>query len=521
MDPGDLVDSRPVDGSRMEAYRTVLHQSIPIPSEETPYPVSAAFSRSRLTLCCILSLAALGSVGCGSPGDNASEVLSEPPKHVFFLTVDTLRADRMGYHGYPRDTTPRLDALAAEGVVFERAIAQWPKTGVSFASMFTGQHPQTTGLTHKAALRVPEQYLTLPEWMEDQGYRGLAVVSNGVLGKRLGWDAGFTEYWETWKLAPEPSDDPAEYRKYLNAARVNELALPMLDAHKDAEHLFVWLHYSDPHAPYLLPDGVENPFLGDAWYTDTSEVKLDNPRATRLGDHRELRYYEAAYDANVRFVDDHVGRVLDHARELGLLENALIVFTADHGESLGEHEYWFGHGRLPYNQGSWVPLFFHWPGHVAEGRRFSAPVELVDLFPTFQDLTAPSPPVPGLEGKSLWPHLTDPPATIESGYVFYAFAEAGGGSPTTHYRNVQDDRWKLIYHPALGKQPEWYELYDLQADPGETENLFTEDHPEARRLARVLRGWMKGSDWIRKDQEDIESQSEETLRALRALGYAD
>jgi arylsulfatase len=468
--------------------------------------------------------------GCEPAADGAPDSVrdgDDRPRHVFLITVDTLRADRMGYAGYPRDTTPRLDELAAEGVVFSRAIAQWPKTGVSFAAIWTGRYPQSTGLTHEAALRVPEDYVTLPELFDTAGYTGLAVVSNGVLGQRLGWDTGFDEYWETWKLAPETSDDPAEYRKWLNARRVNQLALPMLEAHRDDEHLFVWLHYSDPHAPYLLPADVPNPFTGDPWDVGDEQVKLDerNEHATALGGAKDLKTYVAAYDANVRFTDEHIGKVLDRARELGLLEDALIVFTADHGESLGEHDYFFGHGRLPYNQGSHVPLFFHYPGHLDAGRTLDRPVDLVDLYPTLAQLIAPGAErIPGLEGESLLPLLgPEEPSDEQLSSFELSFSEAGGGSPTTHFRSVQDDRFKLIYHPALGGKnggrPQTYELYDLVADPGETENLFTPENRDGRLLLRELRQWMKGDDWIRRDIEMDDEEAEETRKTLRALGY--
>lgn len=471
----------------------------------------------------ILSLLAAALLASGCAGERSPV---ERPRHVFLITVDTLRADHLGYHGYPRDTSPVLDRLAADSVVFERAIAQWPKTGPSFASMFTGQYSQTTGITHKAAVRLPAEYLTLPERLGEAGYRGLAVVSNGVLGKRLGWDQGFEEYWETWKLAPEPSDDPEEYRKYLNARRVNELAVPMLDEHRNAEHLFVWLHYSDPHAPYLLPEDVDNPFLGDEHYVGDELAELDN-RATALGDHRELRYYVAQYDANVRFTDAHIGRILEHARELGLLEDALVIFTADHGESLGEHDYYFGHGRLPYQPGAHVPLLFHYPGVIPGGVRVERPVELVHLYPTLDELLDPAAArVPGLEGKSLLPFLLpeipEPEGGLEASFRL-AFSEAGGGTPTTHFRSVQDERFKLIYHPAMGdERPITYELYDLLEDPGETVNLLDEGTPRAARLLRQeLDGWMKGSEWIRRDPGQVEEHHEETLKALKALGYAN
>ncbi len=450
----------------------------------------------------------------------------QPPRHVFLITVDTLRADHLGAYGYPRDTSPAFDRLADGGVLFERAFAQWPKTGTSFASLFTGQHPQSTGLTHDAAIRVPEEYLTLPELMQHVGFTTAAVVSNGVLSRELGWDRGFGEYLETWKLAPEPSEDPVEYRKWLNARRVNELAVPLLEQHRDTERLFVWLHYSDPHAPYLLPQDVDNPFLGDPHDTGDGEVDPKKIGYAALGGRRELPYYVAQYDANVHFTDLHIGKILDHARRLGLLRDALVVFTADHGESLGEHGYYFGHGRLPYNDGVHVPLAFSLPGSLPEGQRIGAPVELVDLYPTLRELLAPDREVPGLEGESLLPLLrpgSGSPEQLEQAFRL-AFSQAGGGSPTTHFRSVQDRRWKLIYHPAQGggrrqARPASYELYHLADDPAETRDLSAEETSELRRLRQELLAWMKGSDWIRRPRSEIEAHSEETLKALRALGY--
>jgi arylsulfatase A-like enzyme len=477
-------------------------------------------------LAVLLAVAAVA--GCGG----------EPraPRHVLLITVDTLRADHLSLYGYPRETSPTLSALAAESVVFERAIAQWPKTGPSFASMFTGQYPQTTGLTHRADVRVPDAYLTLPELMAEAGFTTVAVVSNGVLAKRLGWHQGFDEYHQTWKLAPEVSEDPAEYRRWLNARRVNELALPMLERHRGTEKLFAWIHYSDPHAPYLLPADVANPFVDDHHYTGDERVELENPRATALGEERELRYYVAQYDANVRFADQHVGELLDRGRALGLLDDALLIVTADHGESLGEHDYYFGHGRKPYNASARVPLLIAAPD-VVGGRRVASPVERVDLYPTLLDWLLPGLEVPGLEGRSLLP-LLRPDAGGPDSDAALAFSQAGGGTPLTHFRSVQDQRWKLIFHPPLPRheRPRSFEFYNLDADPDEARNLLAggvdggvdggheldaETEGNLRRLRRELDAWMNGSDWIRRPRGDVEERSEEVRKAMRALGYME
>jgi arylsulfatase A-like enzyme len=357
--------------------------------------------------------------------------------------------------------------------------------------------------------------------MQRLDFDTVAVVSNGVLGERLGWNRGFDEYAETWKLAPESSDDPLEYRHWLNARVVNQLALPLLERRREADRLFAWIHYSDPHAPYYLPADVENRFVGDEYFDDPTPVVLDNPAATALGDRRDLGYYVAQYDANVRFTDDHFSALLDHLDRLGLLEDSLVIFSADHGESLGEHDYYFGHGRLPYNQGSVVPLVFWYPGRAGSARRVSHPVQMVDLYPTLWELLAPDQePIPGLEGRSLVPAL-EGTRTDEGPRL--AFAEAGGGSPTTHFRSVQDEQWKLIFHPEMDlgkrKQEATWELYDLASDPGETQNLPASEAREFRRLRHALKQWMKGEDWIRRSPDEVEAYSQETLDALKALGY--
>lgn len=449
----------------------------------------------------LLSLLLLASCG--------PRVAEDAPRRVFFITVDTLRADHMSLYGYPRQTSPDLGRLAASGVTFDRAIAQWPKTGASFASMFTGQYPQTTGLTHRAAIRVPEEYLTLPELFQENGYTTLGVVSNAVLAAQFGWSDGFDEFLETWGGGDFP-EDPHEFRDLIHAPRVNELALPLLEKHAKSERLFVWLHYTDPHAPYMLPPGMANPFLDDALFQGDTVVPRKAARGPyKLGGRDDLKYYVAQYDANVLVADLYIRRVLDRARELGLLEDSLIVFTADHGESLGEHDSWFEHGPLPYNTTAHVPLFFVRDG-LAAGSRIGRPVELIDLYPTLRDLVVPGREVPGLEGTSLAGFLRgqDPPG------FRLAFSEAG--EKPRYFRSVQDAAWKLVLGVG-GKRGDRMELYDLRADPRETRNVATAHPEELRRLRGELMRWVKNRPGRHAGQEE----DEETLKALRALGYAN
>jgi arylsulfatase A-like enzyme len=351
--------------------------------------------------------------------------------------------------------------------------------------------------------------------MQESGYTTLAVQSNAVLGARLGWNDGFDEYLETWGGGDFPQD-PQAFRPLASAPRVNELALPLLAKHKDRDHLFVWVHYSDPHAPYMLPAGVGNPFLADAHNVQQATIPRKVTPGYRLGEHTDLAHYVAQYDANVLVADGAVDQLLAEARRLGLLEDSLVLFTADHGESLGEHDSWFEHGPLPYNTTAHVPLVVLHP-ELPAGRRVEEPVELVDLYPTLQKLVAPRRKVTGLEGTSLLPLLTG----RASGSFVRAFSSAG--KRPNFYHSVQERTWKLVLNSggkrsrAAASPTGGFELYDLSKDPLETTNLAASRPEELRRLKRDLAAWMRAA----KAMGEEEAVDPETERALRALGYAN
>ena len=473
--------------------------------------------RCHLLSLALVSVAALG-LGCRS--EPVPEPGPEPPRRVFLITVDTLRADHLGWHGYPRDTSPRLDEWVERGVVFERAIVQWPKTGPSFASMFTSLYPHTTGLIHEAVQTIPESYVALPGWFQERGYRTAAVISNPVLSRELGWGRGFDHYEQTWmdQATLDAIDDlpveqrPMAFRRHVWADRVNELAEPLLASLASEERLFVWLHYTDPHVPYLLQAGTENPFLDDEHYTGDELVDLTGAEGRALGDRRELRYYVAQYDANVLVTDRAIGAILDEITDLGMEDGSLFVLTADHGEELNEHGVPFEHGPVPYNSSVHVPLVVVGEPWVTVGTRVDQPVELIGLFPTLVDLLG-EPRPEGFEGRSWTPLLTGEVPT-EDDPESVAFADAGAYQ--RHLRSIQDQEWQLVLRPP-NKQREKssIEIYHLPSDPLQLRDV-AEEYPDVRdRLGRRL------SRWIRESPVSITPQTEAARKALEAMGYLD
>src|SRR6185369_906343 len=337
----------------------------------------------------ILLLASLAVVlACNTPPTKpAVKIEPLPPQsNIVLITIDTLRADHLSAWGYMRQTSPNIDRLAAEGVRFDQAAVQWPKTTPSFASIFTATYAKDNGIVRTAGQPISCQFLTFPEVLQKQGYTNIAIVANAAVGSEFFFNQGFDQYIETWKL-PHGADNADPNR----AEAVTNLAVSQLEKlQKSGKPYFLWVHYLDPHFPYEPPPGARDKFQNDSHFDPSAQVPpSDKPKQQMFGvgsehileGHTDLAFYLARYDAEIAYTDAQIGRLLDEMKKRNMLGKTLTAFTADHGESLGDHGYYFDHGRFSFQTCLHVPLVLHYPG-VIKPRVDKQPAELIDLAPT-------------------------------------------------------------------------------------------------------------------------------------------
>lgn len=438
----------------------------------------------------------------------------QPALNILLITIDTLRADHLGAYGYPRSTSPNIDRLARQGVLFRRAVSQWPKTSPSFASMMSSTYGHTNGLIRTTAQRMPDRFLMLAELLKAGGYSTWAAVANVNLARVFNFDQGFETYLEAWREENEQRRTELVTRQGLDLLRQASRDRPF----------FLWLHYFDPHARYQPPAPFNGMFVNDAHYDASRRAPLQQerrkdlggiPTTASLGHEERIAYYVAQYDAEIRYVDQQVGILLKALEERGLAGRTLVVLTSDHGESLGDHNYFFEHGRFPYDDCVHVPLILRGPGTGKGGAVVRSPVELIDLAPTLLDL-AGLPPDPEAEGKSLRRLLE----ADRAGGSRWAYAFSESGYSQDYQRSIVSDRYKLVYVPDAGDRQVMHhrelELYDLDADPGETRNLVDQRPEVAGRLEQQLSRWMSdgGATSEAPPAIHIDPSAEEQLRSL-------
>jgi arylsulfatase A-like enzyme/Flp pilus assembly protein TadD len=392
--------------------------------------------------------------------------------NVVVVTLDTTRADRLGCYGFRGVSTPNLDAIAREGVVFENATAVVPLTFPSHSSMFTGLVPPHHGVRDNGGFFLEDAKVTLAERLQSAGYATGAFIGAWVLESRWGLGQGFQHYSDRFELSKYKIVSLGTVQK--PGDEVMGDALAWLDTVKSRK-FFAWIHLYDAHAPYEPPEPYRS------------------------------RYPGQPYLGEIAYTDAVVGRLTAWLRENGQLERTLLVITADHGESLGDHGEG-AHAYFIYGATTHVPLLVRTPWGLT-GRNPSR-VSGVDLMPTVLELVG-LPPEPGLDGRSVARGLFDPQA--ELGHVAYSETYF----PRYHFgwqqlRGLRDDRWSYIDAP----EPE---LYDLEADPGEAKNVFKSESAHAETLRVAMERLAQSASG--KASPERQSLDPDTLQRLAALGY--
>jgi len=386
----------------------------------------------------------------------------EAPPDVLLVTLDTTRADHLGAYGDARARTPNLDRLAAEGVVFERAITAAPLTLPAHASLLTGRYPFAHGVRNNGNFTLDASAATLATALHDAGYRTAAFVSAFVLDRRYGLARGFDRYDDRLEIERRGGETAAALQAWLDETAA------------DARPFFAWLHLYDPHDPYEPPAPFASAFA-------------DRP-----------------YDGEIAYDDAVLGGVLARLAARGPRDRAAIVaVVGDHGESLGEHGE-ATHGLFVYESAIRVPMLLHGP-RFTRGRRVQALVRTIDLAPTLVD-AAGLPPLARADGRSLLPLIAGSETGPESAYSETYFPQLYmNWAPL---RSIQDSRWKFIDAPAP-------ELFDLANDARESSNLAPREPSRAAALRRAFDEVTGGSE----GRIAPAAIDRETARKLAALGY--
>ncbi len=420
------------------------------------------------------------------------------------VVLDGATALRMGVTGYSRDTTPVIDRLAGESVVFDNAITQAVYTIASIGSVLTSQYPERHH-TISFADRLPSSAVTFPGLLSEAGIRTAGFSGNAVMSPAFGLGHGFDEFIEVRELEDYSGHGDSVLRSFLEWLESNH------------EHRFMaYVHFREPHFPFDPPAPFDSKFgptdLFPEGVTDYSVVEAYN-RMAGQGEEVAPEVVERIrdlYDGNMAYVDGLVGEILDHLVKLGIDEKTAVILTADHGEALFEHDY-IGHNTQLYEESIRVPLIVRWPG--AAPRRVDSVVELLDIAPTVLDLMGleKHPARRQMQGRSFVSLLLG--AEASEGF---AFSRTVWVKPRY---SIRDSRYKFIWNSRTGEE----ELYDLEIDPREKNNRHGKKSLVEGYLRQELYRWLREQQRLRGDAPAPDSPlvSEEQMRQIKALGYGD
>ena len=435
-------------------------------------------------------------------------------RNVVLISLDSLRADHVGAYGYRRDTSPNFDRFAREGVLFRHAISTSSWTLPTHLTMFTGRSQVSHGVvvdTRVLSKAIP----TLGEIFHEAGYATAGFVSGPYVGGHYGYARGMDTYID---LSAQWGKG-AEARAAVLSPEINEKALAWLDQeHKDP--FFLFLHYFDIHYDFVPPPPYDTMFDPD--YTGTMDgrmfIERDDVNAKMPA--RDLEHIKALYDGEIRFTDEHVGRVLERIRSLGLLDSTVVMIVSDHGDEFFEHGN-KGHHRTVYDEVLRIPFALRLPGGKHAGKSVDSQVTLLDVFPTLLDAAGFTPPADA-EGESLVAWLRGDAAKRDA--IFSDFYDKRGfnlqvARRTPEAKTIQ--HFNRITHPRRGS----LEYFELAGDAAESDNRADQHPAEVSASVEAMTGWLE-QQWHAHQRAESGAGGnasieidEETQKRLESLGY--
>ncbi len=416
---------------------------------------------------CTLAFAVI--VSCKSAPRQQSSAHIMTPINVVFITLDTVRADHLHCYGYDKIKTPAIDALAANGVLFEKAVAQTPLTGPSHASMFTGTNPNVHHVRDNGFALQPAS-TTLTTILEKQGWNTGGFVSTTILGKHFGFSQGFTAYNDQMPLTSSGRDAASR-----PANVTTDHAIAWLRA-QPAKPFFLWVHLYDAHKPYQPPAQFREEYPGDP------------------------------YDAEIAFEDQQVGRLLEAVRQKSPAGKTMIVLLSDHGESLGQHgEY--EHGIFLYDATVRIAWIMSGPG-IPAGTRVRQQAREIDLLPTVLDLLGGK-ASPDVQGTSLLPAFRGHAVPSNISYEETLVPKIDMG--WAELRGIHTAHWMYVRAPRP-------ELYDLDQDPGELHNILDANPKKYRELDAELQQ-LSAAGSSGRETVTMKQLDQPTMEQMQSLGY--
>ena len=422
--------------------------------------------------------------------------------NIILIVIDTLRADHVACYGYQRNTTPNIDRLAGEGVLFKNAISAAPWTMASIASLLTSQYPCVLGLRKKPAM-LDTRFPMLSEVLKRYDYATYGVFTAASFSPRLGVSRGFDDYcYKRGKRRGTRFSSP-----YVTKAALSFLR----EGYK--EPFFLFLHYFDPHYNYVLHKQYDYyPHYRGSVRSDHPILDLW-PKLHELSED-DIRYLLALYDSEITFTDEYIGKVLDELKKQGLYEDSIIIVTADHGEEFVERG-WLGHTITLHEEMLHVPLIMKLPGYGA--RVIDSLVGLIDVVPTiYQYLGLKM--TEGLEGRPL---DLDGGDSIADKPIFSETFNPQKARPNVRpiaFRSIVFANWKLIYDEIKDST----QVYDLSEDPHERNDLSGQHSEQNRMLKGLLSKWInyvKTKQRVGPAPDESELFTPEEIEELKSLGY--